>query len=171
MYKYNMLTLTKLKEYVEFDPDTGEWNRIKINGCEPEHERFLGWTKHQNSSNNYRAIRIEDTIYQAHRLAWFYMTGEWPVNDIDHINRKRNDNRWSNLRSVSRQENLTNKSKYKNNTSDIPGVTEIKGKKGIRWRAYIYKDKKQINLGTFLNIEEAKKAREAAEVIYFLPKS
>ena len=45
----------------------------------------------------------------AHRMAWLYMTGELPTADIDHINGIRNDNRFSNLRNVSRTVNLQNR--------------------------------------------------------------
>ncbi len=45
----------------------------------------------------------------AHRLAFALMTGQWP-NIVDHINRDRSDNRWSNLRDVTQRENAKNRS-------------------------------------------------------------
>jgi len=59
-------------------------------------------------SIGYRVISIDDKIYLAHRLAFLYMTGCWPQQDVDHRNRKRHDNRWSNLRDVSRSVNICN---------------------------------------------------------------
>lgn len=100
-----------------------------------------------------------------HRLAWFYMTGEWPIEDIDHINGDRTDNRWCNLRCVSRHENSKNQKKRYTNTSGQTGVNfdKLNGK----WLARIYNlEKKQINLGRFDTFEEAVAARKAAEIKY-----
>lgn len=54
-------------------------------------------------------ICFDGKTYAAHRLAWYYVTGEWPSMDIDHINRVRDDNRFANLRHISRAENLKNR--------------------------------------------------------------
>jgi hypothetical protein len=43
----------------------------------------------------------------AHRLAWFYVTGEWPV-EIDHRDRQRGNNVFSNLRSATSSLNKAN---------------------------------------------------------------
>jgi hypothetical protein len=56
-------------------------------------------------------IRLEGIGYLAHRLAWVYMTGEQP-DVIDHINRERDDNRFSNLRNGTFKDNSTNVRKY-----------------------------------------------------------
>lgn len=53
----------------------------------------------------YLCIRILDKLYYCHRLAWLYMTGSFPPGQIDHINGKRDDNRWENLRNVSQNTN------------------------------------------------------------------
>lgn len=99
----------------------------------------------------------------AHRLIWFYMTGEWPE-IIDHINGDPFDNRWCNLRNTSSLGNSKNAKIGKNNTSGHLGVSF--SNTFSKWRAYINLNYKQINLGYFENFEEAVKARKEAEIKY-----
>lgn len=98
--------------------------------------------------------------YMAHRLAWLYMTGEWPVADIDHINGKRSDNRWVNLRSVSRSVNLQNQRVARsNNNTGLLGVTRTRGGFGAQIAAY----GEQRWIGTFQTPEAAHAAYIAAK--------
>jgi hypothetical protein len=59
-------------------------------------------------ANSYGHIRIvvDGRFYMAHRLAWFYVYGVWPLVILDHINRLRSDNRISNLREANYKQNL-----------------------------------------------------------------
>lgn len=92
------------------------------------------------------------------------MEGYWPENDIDHINRVKTDNRWSNLREVSKSCNMRNRSLLKNNKSGITGVRwRCKHKK---WIAQAKIGHKHIHLGNFSTKLEAAKARWDAEVEY-----
>ena len=84
---------------------------------------------------------------------------------VDHINLNKLDNRKSNLRICTMQENDFNKPILKNNTSNKTGVSFVK--RNNCWRAYININKKQIHLGYFKNIEEAIKVRKEAEEKYF----
>jgi len=97
----------------------------------------------------------------AHRLAWFYMEGEWPTGHINHI---RDDNRWVNLREVSNQENHKNQSISINNKSGVIGVCW--NKKARKWHAQIKVNYKAISLGCFSDIHNAIKARKDAEIKY-----
>ena len=94
--------------------------------------------------------------YKAHRLAWFYVHGEWPDGEIDHINWVKNDNRICNLRVVTHSENM------QNTRRQDKGVTFKRG----YWRARISLNKHQIFLGHFKNKEDAIAARKAAELKY-----
>ena len=114
---------------------------------------------HISASEGYRLIGIDGKLYKAHRLAWLLHFGRWPAGQIDHINHDRLDNRISNLREVSQVTNLRNKSKSKANSSEHTGV--YKTAVG-NWIARICVNRKQINLGTFLTLEEAVAARELA---------
>lgn len=93
---------------------------------------------------------------KAHRLAWFFMTGEWPILDIDHINGDRSDNRWSNLRLANDSQNGANKRRYKNNKSGFKGV--IWDARHKRFKAQLKKDGKVLNLGRYHTAEEAHEA-------------
>lgn len=84
---------------------------------------------------------------------------------VDHISGDKHDNRKSNLRIVNSMQNAQNKGILLSNTSGTPGVNFVKATG--RWRARITVNRKEINLGTFLLIEDAIKARKAAEKKYF----
>lgn len=80
---------------------------------------------------------------------------------VDHINHKQYDNRKNNLRLCSSRENSLNTSLSKNNTSGVNGVSMMKNGK---YRAYINENYKQIYLGSFDTLEEAKSARKKASI-------
>lgn len=110
----------------------------------------------------YRNIKFDGKKYLAHRVAWLYVTGEWPEEDIDHRNRDRVDNRFANLRVVTRQVNLQNQARPKSHsTSPYLGVTRDKG--GNRWVAQIQVGSMKTWLGTFGTSEEASAAYLAAK--------
>ena len=90
-----------------------------------------------------------------------------PENEIDHINRIKDDNRWCNLREVSRQCNVRNCSIGKNNKSGITGVGWVK--KCNKWCSRITVSRKTICLGNYKEFSDAVKARWDAEVKYNFP--
>ena len=155
------LTAEYLRSILSYDPETGifTWkigsaNQVKagdIAGC-PDGDGYL-------------RIRVQSRLYRAHRLAWFYVYGEWPTDRIDHINRIRSDNRISNLRDVSQKQNLQNAGKYSHNTSGHSGVSWHK--QSSKWRARIMHNQKHFHLGYFSILEEAISARKAAEKTYW----
>jgi hypothetical protein len=99
-------------------------------------------------------------IVQAHRLAWFWMTGEWPRGDIDHINGVRTDNRWANLRDVPRHINLQNQRRARcNSKAGLLGVAMCRD----RFQAKIQIDGKRTYLGTFNTAIEAHQAYVAVK--------
>lgn len=103
-------------------------------------------------ANGYRLIKIAKVIYKAHRLAWLYKTGRWPKHQIDHINGKRSDNRFANLRDVTGSVNKQNLRKAQaNNISGFLGVNKRYG----RYNAAITIDGKLRHLGAFDTPEEA----------------
>lgn len=97
-----------------------------------------------------------------HRLAWRIMTGKWPSKEIDHINRKKSDNRFENLREATRAENSRNVAMRSHNSCGFKGVYWSRSKR--KWRARIMKDGKAIYLGHFDAPEAAARAyADAAE--------
>lgn len=105
------------------------------------------------NSNKYLTIRFNNKTYQVHRIIWLLETGEFPINEIDHINHNRQDNRWSNLRQVSTIGNSRNMSMKKANTSGVTNVTWRKDNN--KWRAYVMLNSRQTHLGYFDTKEEA----------------
>lgn len=102
-------------------------------------------------NNGYLRIVFQGKRYYAHRLAWYFMTGEIPE-EIDHIDRDKFNNKFLNLRSVSRSENGLNKDKQKNNTTGYLGVQVHKRKSGsICYRSFF----RRKHLGLFSTAEEA----------------
>lgn len=113
------------------------------------------------SSKNYWQIRINKQLYESHRLAWLYIYGYFPENQIDHINQNRSDNRIKNLRESSRQCQIRNSKKHINNTSGVTGVCWAKDTQ--KWQAQITVNLKLYYLGQFYNFTEAVAHRLVAE--------
>lgn len=117
------------------------------------------------SKDGYRKIFVNGKSCAEHRLVWFYHTGEWPVMQLDHINRIKDDNRIENLRECTSKENQQNTDLQKNNTSGFKGVGWYK--KYNKWCAKIKVDGKYIFLGYFENKEDAIKVRKESEEKYW----
>jgi hypothetical protein len=146
------LTIEKLKEYFNYDAETGLFTRIK----KTNNKVKLGQVAGANSNQRYIEIKIEYIKYQSHRLAWLYMTGEMPKELIDHINCNKHDNRWCNLREATPLENSQNKRVAKiNNSSGYLGVCFSKTKKSNPYRAVITANNKYYGLGYYATALEA----------------
>ena len=142
-------TLTSLLHYNE---ETGKftWKVTRQKGRAGE---FAGWESHK-----YICITVNGVTYQAHRLAWFYVTQKWPLQYIDHINGDKADNRFCNLREASPSQNRANSKINKNNASGFKGVVYKKWLKDKPWQAQITHNKKVIYLGCYATPEEAHQA-------------
>ena len=149
------LTLDRLKEALAYDADTGYFTwRIKH-----AHARTIAGAK---DYYGYCVIRIDGVLYKAHRLAWLYTYGEWPVKSLDHKNQVKNDNRISNLREVTASENMHNIQLRSNNKSGVSGVVWRSDRN--KWNARIKVGYKNFNLGLYADMADAIKARKAAEI-------
>ncbi|WP_414461848.1 HNH endonuclease [Hyphomicrobium sp. DY-1] len=160
MTEATLLTLERLREVIHYDPDSGAltWlintrNRIRS-----------GDAAGSVNDKGYVRVRLNGRDYLAHRLAWFYMTGKWPVAFLDHINGVRDDNRLRNLREVNNTENIRNARKGRGNKSGFKGVRLNRSTN--RWEAKIGVDRKQKYLGLFDTPEEAHAAYCAAAKKY-----
>lgn len=101
------LTAQRLRELLDYNPLTGGFTWTK-----PTSNRVkAGDGLREISTWGYWMVTIDGKTYGAHRLAWFYVHGEWPKQDIDHINGDRKDNRITNLRDVSKRVNQENRRK------------------------------------------------------------
>jgi hypothetical protein len=142
-----MLTQAYLKSVLNYDPETGifTWaerpvthQRMKI-----WNKRFAGKIAGGKNKKGYIEIGLLGRLFKAHRLAWLYMTGEWPKGQGDHENRNRSDNRWGNLRDATHGQNRANS--RPNSGRSLKGAYE--SKKG--WDAAITTGGKRKHLGTF----------------------
>ncbi len=156
-----MITQEKLKSLFRYNPHTGQFTRLVSLGNNAPAGLSAGYTK-TNKGKKYRLIRIEGTDYPAHRLAYLYMNGHMPENQIDHIDGNGSNNTWKNLSPVTNQENARNRRLQSNNTSGVTGVRLRRGK----WMARIKVDGIDISLKTSEDKFEAICARKSAEVKY-----
>lgn len=153
------LTLQELKRSLDYNPETGFFS-WKI----PKRGLHVGDKAGSINDQGYIILTINLRRYRGHRLAWFYMTGSWPVGEIDHEDGIRSNNSWSNLRDVPRLENKRNQGRITTNTSGYNGVMWYKA--GQKWHAQISISGEKIHLGYFEDIEDAIKARKDAEDLY-----
>ena len=156
-----MITQLELIRLLNYNPNTGLFiwlistaRRIKVGDI-------------AGSLNNrgYITIIINGKSYKAHRLAFLYMTGNWPKDQVDHINMIKSDNRWNNLREANTSQNKGNSLKHNDNKSGVKGV--YWNKTINKWCAQIGVNSKTIHLGYFDNIEDAKIAYETAAIKHF----
>lgn len=148
------LTADQLHDTFDYNPDTGHFLRRRTSQGRAHAGEIAGYV----NSTGYVKIGILGSKYLAHRLAWLYVYGEWPANDIDHIDGCRTNNRIENLRQATRGENLQNQRKAKShNRTGFLGVREdyrLK-KSPRRFIASIVIDGKQRRLGSFYTPEDA----------------
>lgn len=103
-----------LLDTLRYEPDTGDWFWLKRTSSRSKPGDRTG-----NISTNWkngisrRYVRFNGKLHLSSRLAWFYMTGEWPKQTIDHLNRDALDDRWSNLRDVSYSTQNFNRARWR----------------------------------------------------------
>lgn len=120
--------------------------------------------RHGHKLNGYRAFKINGKVYYAHRLAWFLVTGRWQ-REIDHKNGERWDNRWSNLREATSQQNSFNRKSISKYGKGVIFVNDSFRRKP--YAAKIVINGKPIYLGYFSSPQEAHVAYKAAAKMYY----
>lgn len=151
-----MITQKDLKSRLHYDTESGIFTWIKS-----KRRGWVGKVAGTRCKNGYEQISIDNKRYYSHRLAWLFVNGSWPKNEIDHIDRNPLNNSVKNLREASRGCNQRNVGMSKYNNTGVTGVCFDNGRK--QYRAYMQIDKKHKNLGYFDNFEDAIKARVEAE--------
>ena len=135
------LTQARLKELLHYDPETGIFTRLVARGGYP-----AGSVAGAAHIAGYFSIIVDYKPYLAHRLAFLWMTGTLPEGDVDHINGARGDNRWLNLRTVTRQSNMHNIGGVpRHNTSGLLGASW--DKRAGKWRGFITLNNLYVHLG------------------------
>lgn len=152
-----LVWIERVKAALDYDSTTGvlTWKHS------PQGRVANGSVAGNVRPDGYLQVRFERRMYLAHRLAWAIHTGALPVLDIDHINRVKDDNRIANLRATNHQQNMCNKSAYRNNTSGHVGVYWLAERSC--WVAKIRVNKKLIHLGYFKDLTAATAARAEAK--------
>lgn len=146
------LTADRLRQLVHYDPLTGEFRWQKQISSHAIPGRLAGTvSKH----NGYLHIAIDKKIYRAHRLAWLYVHGEWPIR-LDHRNRVRTDNRIANLRLASISQNKANSRLRHDNASGFKGA--YRRNDSGRYQAAIRFEGRLISLGCYETAIEAHRA-------------
>lgn len=166
------ITQKYLRECLDYTPGTGVfvWKERPKSHFKSETSmkvynsrdkgRITGTPNHQG----YMKIQIDGTKWLCHHLAWLYVNGCMPQEEIDHINGDPSDNRIANLRLATRQENNKNQKRRLDNKSGVTGVCWSKQRR--KWVARINVNGKRIYIGFFDEIGEAALARKNAERLY-----
>ena len=173
------LTQCKLKKLLDYNAETGVfiWRERDVNlflHCENPARICNSWnTKYagcvaghkvkKKSGLFYISIALGETAignvkkYQAHRLAWLYITGRFPEFQIDHIDGDGTNNKWLNLRDATNQENHKNVKRHCDNTSGYTGISL--DKKSGKWDVRVQLNGKPVFRKLFLDIKDAVYAR------------
>jgi hypothetical protein len=155
-----LISHKKLCDILKYDPVIGRFIWKVDRGPVKCEGKIAG----SYTDKGYRVIVIDKKIYKEHRLAWFYHHKKWPENQLDHINRIKDDNRIENLRECVNSENCQNRNMQSNNTSGYTGVNWSKQCK--KWRAEICVNNKNKYLGLFENFDDAIIAYDNAKKLY-----
>ena len=152
------LSQTRLLELLEYSEETGIF-KWKVCRSKVKKGDVAG-----RASRGYIQIKIDNKAYQAHRLAWMYIHGAFPLKQLDHVNHEKTDNRLNNLREVTQRENSKNQALRKTNTSGVNGISWNKQRN--KWGASIATKDGKKHLGLFTVKKDAIVAREKANIRY-----
>lgn len=154
------VTAARLRELLDYDPETGvfKW-RVKRKGVNPGD--VAGCVK----GKRYRHIQVDGVCYGAHRLAWLYVYGRFPIGLADHRNGDGYDNRIANLREADAKQNTHNRRGDSNSGTKIKGVSYRA--RVDRYEANIMASGEAHYLGQFKTADEASAAyRQAAQELH-----
>lgn len=150
------LTQERLRALLDYDPETGRftWRTRRGNVA-------AGSVAGSPHGGGYIVIGVDGRLHLAHRLAWFWMTGAWPIDQIDHVNGLKADNAFANLREATTAENHQNMPVRVDNKSGATGVRYCAASR--RWIAQICVRYRKKTIGSFRTKEEAVQARREAK--------
>ncbi len=155
------LTAERVRALLDYDPETGVF-RWRLKTCRKVVPGAVAGTF---NGKGLLLIGVDGHRYVAARLAWLWMTGEWPKGQIACRNLDPGNIRWANLCDVSASEKVMTTKPPANNTSGVRGVCWARGRG--QWNAYIGKDGRRITLGHFDRFSDAVAARRCGEAKYF----
>jgi hypothetical protein len=160
-----LISATRLRELLRYDPDTGLFTwRVSVGGrgAKAGNGKFKpGQEAGCLDGDGYRVIRLDGRLYRAHRLAWLYMTGEWPALEVDHKYGARSDNRWIMLAEKSSGGNHQNRVCSSGSTGFLGAHLDSRSGK---FASSIAADGKRWRLGLFDTPQEAHAAYLTAKL-------
>jgi hypothetical protein len=126
------LTQDELMELLTYNPRTGLWQWVHAGKG-----RKSCYNAGSINSKNRRKITVKGKCYYATQLAVLYMTGEFPLLEVDHADRDTLNDKWENLRLATHSENMANTGRYSNNKSGLKWVSWNKERN--KWCATVKK--------------------------------
>ena len=145
-----MITQNRLRELAHYCPETGQFTHLQSKG-----RKKAGMPAGSLRRDGYVYAMFDGHRAMAHQFAWLYVTGEWPTQEIDHMDGNKANNAFSNLRQVSRRANTENKRTAKRtSTTGLLGVVRHRDK----FVAKIVHAGKRTHLGVFETPEDAHEA-------------
>lgn len=166
------ITAEDVRAALDYDPDTGvfTWRprpplTPRVRGWNTSHAGKPAGTIKKSRTREYVQICLNRKLHHAHRLAWLHHHGEWPANNIDHINGDGLDNRIANLRDVTQSQNCANAQISRNNAVGLKGVHW--NKRRNRFTATIRVRRRSLFLGNYDSAEEAHRAYRRAAAEHF----
>jgi hypothetical protein len=155
-----VITAGYLRKILRYEPTTGKWFWLRKSA-----NMDIGDEAGSLHKYGYIHIHIDQTIYKAHRLAWLYQKGRMPKSDIEHKDRNKSNNRWTNLRLANDSKNQANTSVRIDNTTGFKSV-QLRKDSG-KYRVRIQVRGKRVTLGHFDTPELAHAAYVAAAKKHF----
>lgn len=141
-----------VRSLLRYEPETGNFIRL----VQTSRRIKVGDVAGGKNAIGYIQVSVAGHVCLAHRLAWFYMTGEWPKDQIDHINGDRSDNRWSNLREADKALNMQNQRRAPKHNRSTGLLGASKSRYG--YRSQIWISDQHYHLGYYKTAEEAHQA-------------
>lgn len=157
-----MITQQQLKELLHYCPETGVWTWLVDRRGGIKKGAIAGSIMIKSGGKKYRRIKVMGAMIRAHRLAFLYMTGSFPEEEVDHEDGNGLNNCWSNIRAVTHADNAKNHRLRSCNKSGTAGVCWHK--RYNKWQAVITVNMRKKALGYFTNKDDAVAARKKAEI-------
>ena len=150
-YRTDDFTADRLRSLLHYNEDTGVFTWLVSIG----HAVSAGDVAGTAHAEGYVVIGVDGHSYLAHRLAWLYMTGEWPKGKLDHKDRVRNHNWWSNIRLATNAQNSINSTRK---DRDLPRGVYRHRKRFVALTTRRDLPKRSIRIGSFETAEAAHEA-------------
>lgn len=147
-----MLTAEHLRKVLHYDPATGSWRWLVT----LSNRAVAGSSAGSLRKRGDITIRIGGVEYKSHRLAYLYMTGSWPADQVDHRDRVRSHNWWTNIRPADNSQNGANKPVRSDSKTGVKNVAYYPDKsKANPYVAFGQRQGKRVWLGAYPSVEAA----------------